>query len=350
MKIGVLLLNFGEPENPTHDEVVPFLERIFALNSPLMGQEGASEAEIRTRSRRLAEDRAPGLIHEYENIGGSPLHAQAREQAAALEEELSRRHRDSVVLVGMQFTDPSVESAIEAARDAGVQYLVSLPVYPICGPSTTVAALNQVDRWFKANSWEVPRRQLSGWHRDRRYLTTRVNAIRAVVDAGGLDLDDPDTRLVFSAHGTPVRYLDDGSRYEEYTREFCASVAEELGVRDYVIGFQNHTNRPGVLWTQPDVEVVIDSIEATRVIVDPVSFMHEQSETLAELDGELRERAEERGLEFHRVPIPYLAPDFVTMLADLVESAIDPGFATSVALQQCRCKPTRGTLCTNGVS
>ena len=35
MKTGVLLLNFGEPEHPTLEEVVPFLERIFSLNAPL---------------------------------------------------------------------------------------------------------------------------------------------------------------------------------------------------------------------------------------------------------------------------------------------------------------------------
>ncbi len=71
MKIGVLLLNFGEPENPTMEEVVPFLERIFTLNSPLLGEGRAGEAEIRERSRQLAEARAPGLIAEYQEIGGS---------------------------------------------------------------------------------------------------------------------------------------------------------------------------------------------------------------------------------------------------------------------------------------
>ncbi|MDR0787479.1 MAG: ferrochelatase [Gemmatimonadota bacterium] len=349
MKIGVLLLNFGEPENPTYEEVVPFLERIFALNSPLMGQGEVSDAEVWARSRRMAEERAPGLMHEYEIIGGSPLHAQAREQAEALQAELARRGHDSVVLLGMQFTDPPVESAVEAARAAGVDFLVPFPVYPICGPSTTVAALNQVDAWFKANPWDVARRDISGWHRHPLYVKTRADAIRAVVESSGLDLSDPDTRLVFSAHGTPVKYLQDGSRYEEYTREFCDAVAVELGSPAYQIGFQNHTNRPGVQWTQPDIEAVIDSVDARRVIVDPVSFMHEQSETLAELDDDLRERAEERGLEYFRVPIPYLASDFVTMMADLVLSAVSPEAEGSVQLHQCRCKPTKGTVCLNGL-
>src|SRR5690606_2572616 len=136
------------------------------------------------------------------------------------------------------------------------------------------------------------------------------------------DLADPATRLVFSAHGTPLRYVEHGSRYVEYVEEFCASLAAEVGAPNYLIGYQNHTNRPGVRWTQPDIETVVGEIDAARIVVDPVPVMHEQSEALAELDGELREFAEGRGLEFFRVPIPHLAPEFIRVLGDLVESAV----------------------------
>jgi len=356
MKIGVLLLNFGEPEEPTLDTVVPFLERIFSLNAPLMGSTAPTEAEVRARSRALAEARAPGLIAEYEEIGGSPLHRQAREQAAALEAELARRGHEAVVLLGMQFTDPSIAEAVAAARAANVDFLVSIPVYPLCGPSTSVAALTEVDRQLAAQEWSVPGLQVTGWHRHPLYLKVRVNAIRSVLEANHLSFDDPRTRLVFSAHGTPIKYLEEGSRYDNYVREICAAVAEELGASDYVLGYQNHTNRPGVKWTQPDIEVAMESVDADRVVVDAVSFMHEQSETLAELDDELRGEVEARGIGFFRVPIPHVAPEFVALLGDLVETAIEtasggPASGSDeplVALYQCRCKPTAGTMCTNG--
>jgi protoporphyrin/coproporphyrin ferrochelatase len=355
MKIGVLLLNFGEPEEPTMEAVVPFLERIFALNAPLMGAGGADAAAVRARSRALAEERAPGLIAEYEEIGGSPLHEQARDQARLLADELARRGHQPTVLLGMQFTEPSIAEAVERARDAGVDFLVGLPVYPLCGPSTSVAALEEMDREVERLDWDVPMRQVTGWHRHPGYLELRVQAIRRVLDENQLSFDDPGTRLVFSAHGTPVKYLEEGSRYDEYVREFCAKVAESLGVSDYVIGYQNHTNRPGIEWTQPDIDKVIADLDAERVVVDAVSFMHEQSETLAELDDELREEAEERGLGFFRVPIPHDAPRFIGVLADLVEEAVSPSDTggggeagpRGVALVQCRCKPTKNAVCTN---
>jgi protoporphyrin/coproporphyrin ferrochelatase len=350
MRTAILLLNFGEPEHATMEEVVPFLERIFNINVSL---EDAEAAEARARSRRLAEARAPGLIEEYELIGGSPLQRQAIEQCELLEAELKGRGHDVVCILGMQFTPPSIADAVRQAREAGAERVVALPIYPLCGPSTTVAALERVDRDMQEQGWPAPLHQVSGWHRHPGYIEMRADAIRRLMQEHGLSFDDPRTRLVFSAHGTPMKYINEGSRYDIYVRDFCASLAAAVGAPSYEIGYQNHTNRP-IDWTQPDVEKVIEEIDADRVVVDAVSFMHEQSETLAELDHELREEAEERGLGFFRVPIPHAAPQFIAVLADLVEpfmtDAVEPGKrpagpVAGLPWLNCRCKP--GASCVN---
>jgi protoporphyrin/coproporphyrin ferrochelatase len=349
-KTAILLLNFGEPEHPTPEEVVPFLERIFNLN---VGLEAGAAAEARERARRLAEARAPGLIEEYELIGGSPLHAQAEEQAELLETELRRRGHDAVTIVGMQFTEPFILDAVRRARALDAERIVALPIYPLCGPSTTVAALDRVEADMRQQLWNVPVHHITGWHRHPAYMKLRADAIRELLAANELSLDDPGTRLVFSAHGTPMKYIREGSRYDIYVRDFCAALAREVGALDYVVGYQNHTNRP-IDWTQPDVETVIAGIDAERVVVDAVSFMHEQSETLAELDHELRGEAEERGLAFFRVPIPHAAPAFVTFMADLVEpfmaGTVSPDACPAERVaglpwEACRCRP--GACCLN---
>ena len=63
MRTGILLLNFGEPERPVMEEVVPFLERIFLMNGGLEpGQEGEAR---RLRARELAERRAPPSLARW---------------------------------------------------------------------------------------------------------------------------------------------------------------------------------------------------------------------------------------------------------------------------------------------
>ena len=344
MKVGIVVLNFGEPEHATLEEVVPFLEKIFMINASLEDLDAYERAK--KRSMQLAEERAPSLIEELEKIGGSPLHAQARAQAEALEKELQRRGHTVKTYQGMQFTRPSIAEAVAAAKADGVERLIGLPVYPLCGPSTTVAALADLSKAVEEADWEVEVREITGWHTHPLYTDLRADAIGAVANENGLNLNDPTTKLVFSAHGTPIKYLQEGSRYEAYVIDSCKRIADALGVVDYVIGYQNHTNRPGVQWTQPDVEKVVEEIDAETIVVDGVAFMHEQSETLAELDHDLREDAEGRGLKYFRVPTPHDDPRLAVVLADLVEPLIADRTAEA-GLRPCLCRERPGVYCLN---
>ena len=343
-KIGVITLNFGEPDEPTPEKVIPFLERIFMQN---MGLEASDPEGAHRRANELARRRAPGLIEEYEEIGGSPLNDQADEHAAALERELRDRGLDVAVYSAFQFTAPFLDETVRRARQDGVSRLVALPVYPLCGHSTTVAALDAVERTLDELDWDVPFTGITGWHKHAAYLDLRVDHIRRFLEENDLDLQDPDTLLYFSAHGTPVKYLVDGSRYDRYVEEHCRDIAEALGAPDFAVGFQNHTNR-GIQWTQPDNEDRIVELAATRLVVDPVSFVHEQSETLAELDHELREFIEEQGKVMYRVPVPHEHPDFPALLATLIQDAMATAGGASGLLAPCRCRPVARTFCTNG--
>lgn len=346
MRIGVLMLNFGEPARPEEQEVLPYLERIFLANASLE----ADVHEVRRRSRELAQRRTPGLIAEYLAIGGSPLGAQAEAQAEALGEELRRRGHDAVALVGMQFTSPSIADAVQQAMAAGADRLVGLPVYPLCGRSTTIAALETMADAASTLGWDGPRLELTGWHRHPAYLQLRADAIARCARQAGLDLADPSIRLVFSAHGTPLRYLDDGTRYDLYVRDYCRAVAGLAGAGEWELGFQNHGNR-SIPWTEPEIDDVVAGVDADAVVVDAPSFMHEQSETLSELDIELREVAETAGVAFHRVPVPHDDGRFPALLADLVEALVAgadlPTALGAPRLEACRCRGANGARCLN---
>jgi ferrochelatase len=138
-KTGVLVINFGEPAEPTRENVEAFLERIFLQNAGLEPDEAAL-----ARARQLARDRAPSLVEEYASMGGSPLDAQARAQASALDALLRARGHDVRTYAAFQFVPPLVRESVAAARADGVETLVAMPVYPLCGKSTTEAAILDV--------------------------------------------------------------------------------------------------------------------------------------------------------------------------------------------------------------
>ncbi len=344
MTTGVVVLNFGEPSEPEREAVVGYLERIFFANADL--EEYDSEAAARERSRKLAQRRAPGLIEEYEEIGGSPLNPQATRQAEALGDRLRERGFDARTYVGMQYTEPFIDDAARAAMEDGVDRLIGFPAYPLCGPSTNVISLDELEEAVEALDWDVPVQAITGWHKHPTYNRLRAENIEQYAEEAGVALRDPETALVFSAHGTPRHYLQEGSRYDIYVEEFCSVVASLLGVEEYHIGFQNHENRD-IPWTEPEVEDLVADLEATRVVVEPISFLHEQSETLSELDVELREEAGEAGLEFYRVPIPHDDDRIPAVFADLVEPFLADFDPEYYQYRQCQCRDVPGTMCLN---
>jgi ferrochelatase len=239
-----------------------------------------------------------------------------------------------------------VRESVAAARADGVETLVVVPVYPLCGKSTTEAAILDVHAALADLSWAPQVLAVSGWHHHPEYIALRAGHVRAFMDTHRLDPSDSDTLLYFSVHGTPIKYLEEGSRYDRYVEEHCRDVAARIGVDRYAVGFQNHTNRR-VRWTQPDNEDRIRGAPERRLVVVPISFMHEQSETLAELDHGVRSFAESLGKEFHRVPVPHDSPRFHGVLANLVEGLLAGARAPLFA--RCRCVGAVGTWCTNGM-
>lgn len=343
MKSAVILLNFGEPAEASADHVIPFLERIFSANAGL--DSGVDPDGVRRRSRQLAEKRAPGLIADYNRIGGSPLVPQATAQALALRLELERRHCRADVYVAYQFIEPLIDQIVEQVLEAGVKNIVGFPYYPLCGFSTNVAAIRDLREAVESASTEATLTTVAGWHFHPSFISLWTDQIRSYAGSSGLRLGDPDTLLYFSAHGTPIKYLEAGSRYDRYVVETCQAIASALNVSSFELGYQNHSNR-GIPWTQPDNETLIREIDAQRVVVVPISFMREQSETLSELDLDFRESVEDLGMEFFRVPVPHDAAALTHLVADLIEPLLRDGRSDHAGLAACRCAP--GSFCTNG--
>jgi len=347
MSTGVVLLNFGEPSEPDREIVLEYLTRIFFDNADL--EEADSEEAAWERSRELARRRLPSLMEEYEEIGGSPLQGQAGDQADGISERLAERGHDIEVYHAMQFMDPLISEMGTILADDGIDSVIAVPIYPLCGPSTTVSSIDALEGAVEeVDGYDPEFTAITGWHRVPAYNRLRAEGIREFAESEGLEFNDPDTAFVFSAHGTPIKYLEEGSRYDKYVREHAEAIANIVGIDEYQIGYQNHSNR-GIEWTEPDTEDVVENLEgeAERVVVEPMSFMHEQSETLVELDIDLREDAEDVGLDLYRVPVPHDDERFPTLLADTIEpflSDLDPAY---YQLRQCECRNEPGTYCYN---
>ena len=151
--------------------------------------------------------------------------------------------------------------------------------------------------------------------------------IRAQADLLGLALKQIGgaPRVLFSAHGLPKKVIEKGDPYQIQVEMTAQAIVTALGhdTLDWQICYQS---RVGPLeWIGPSTEAEIHRAgqEGKALVVQPVAFVSEHSETLVELDIEYAHLAKEAGVpQYLRVPALGNHPLFIEALASLVRRAL----------------------------
>ncbi len=316
--LGVILLNMGGPTSL--DSVRPFLENLF-LDREIISF-GPMEFARTPLARFIAKRRAESVKKNYAMIGGkSPIAELSQQQALALQDRLKGHYGDAVrvrVEVGFSYWHPFIREAMEALQRDGYDRIFLMPLYPHYSKTTTGSC-------FK--TW----RDL---HRARGNRAFKVQSVKAypVEDAfiralnrridEGLARFPAERRarvtLLFSAHGTPVSLVEEGDPYSHQIRATMQEVMRRREEqRDYHLSFQSKVGP--AKWLTPDTVEKTRELAATGVrdlLVVPIAFVTDHIETLHELGIELREDAEEAGIEhFEVMPALNDAEEYIEALA-----------------------------------
>ena len=311
MRRAVILMNLGGPDSP--QAVRPFLYNLFsdpaiiglptALRLPLA-------SVIAARRNRTAQQ-------IYAHLGGSsPLLANTRAQAAALAAALGDGSR---CFVAMRYWHPLTAAAVAAIKAWPPDEIVLLPLYPQFSSTTTGSSLAA---WRS----EAVRQGLSAATRIIGSYPTAPGFVAALAAslAQRLDADAGPLRVLFSAHGLPLKIVRAGDPYAQEVEQTAAAVAAALGrpQLDWRVCYQS---RVGPLpWLGPSIDEELRHAGRDRVgvVVAPISFVSEHSETLVELDRDYRRLAEQYGVPaYRRAPAVGTDPRFITALAELVRGA-----------------------------
>lgn len=318
-RVGVLLFNLGGPD--TLDDVRPFLFNLFAdpdiIRLPWRALQKPLAWMISTQ--RYKKSRT-----YYEKIGGgSPLRRITDEQARALEAALARRGMNARAYVAMRYWKPYTEEALEQIMRDDISHLVVLPLYPQFSISTTGSSLNRVNTLVIENGYRLPTTSVvCSYEDDEGYIA----ALAASVAEKLAEFPDPDrAHILFSAHSIPVSYVKQGDPYLEQTERTVELVMQRLGKdRPYTLSFQSKVGP--VEWLSPATDATVRRLASEGVeqlLMVPVSFVSEHSETLYEMDILYGELAQEVGIKHYlRVPTMNCRTDFIDALASLVERAI----------------------------
>lgn len=310
-KIAVILCNLGGPDSP--EAVKPFLFNLF--NDPAII---SLPNPFRFFLAKLISSRREKTAQEiYEFIGGkSPLLELTEAQAKALEEKLSDEAEEYKTFIAMRYWHPFTKDAAEKVKQYQPDEVVILPLYPQFSTTTSESSVKEWKKYF--DHTEV--KTVCCYHDDDDFIASHAALLqKALAKAKGK------VRILFSAHGLPKKVIEKGDPYQWQVEQTADLVMEKIGKdgKDFVVCYQS---KVGPLeWISPSTEdeIIRAGKDGVGVIIVPIAFVSEHSETLVELDIEYKHLADEHKVpEYIRVPALGEEENFINSLAKLCKNAV----------------------------
>ena len=311
MKKAVILFNLGGPDKL--ENVEPFLFNLF--NDPAI----ISVPSIfrYPLAKFISKRRAPIAKNIYREIGNkSPILELTQDQAKSLENNLLEKG-DYKCFIVMRCWRPRASDVIKKVREYNPEEIILLPLYPQFSASTSGSSINEWNKICKKENYKVKTKTICCYPTENYFIESHVSLIKKTLE----EVKNKNFKLIFSAHGLPENKIKKGDPYqwqvEETVKEIILKIKNEN--LDYILSYQS---RVGPLkWIGPSTDEIIVkySKEKKGIVIVPVAFVSEHSETLVELDIEYKKLAEKNDCSFYkRVPALGVEETFIKGLEELV--------------------------------
>jgi ferrochelatase len=296
--IGVLLAQLGTPDAPTPQAVRPYLREFLSDTRvvdlpPLFWQPILRLIILNTRPKRSA-----ALYQRIWTAEGSPLRIYSEAQAAGVQARLGERFR---VRLGMRYGQPRISDAMAAFAQEGIDRILVLPLYPQFSITTTGSIYDAVveSAFGRPGGLRPDRRRVmpalrfaAPYYDDPGYIGALAATLRETLGDTGPNV------LLFTFHGVPKRYVDEGDPYRRQCGVTARLLADALGLKPghWRVSFQSRFGREE--WLQPYTDATLARLGAKKLdalLVACPGFTADCLETIDEIGHEGRHTFEEAG-------------------------------------------------------
>ncbi|MBN2823774.1 MAG: ferrochelatase [Campylobacterales bacterium] len=286
-KQALLLFNMGGANNV--EEVELFLRNMFSDKyilpiNPLM-RKLVGNIIIKKRLKAVQNN-------FKEHLGGkSPLTQLTQTLVDKLQTQL-----DMPIFIAMRYVPPFALDALKACQSQGIEELILFPMYPQCSTTTTISSVEEIQEHCKVLNYQPKMKILCNYYDDRDYIQASFDKI---IEALG-ERNPKEYDLIVSSHGLPISIARSGDVYEKQIEANFSALKlylELQGVhfRDTKLVYQSKVG--GGRWLEPALDTTIRNPKNLKVLIYPIAFTIDNSETLFELDIETREIADKIGYE-----------------------------------------------------
>ena len=312
MRKAIILFNLGGPDKL--ENVEPFLFNLFndpaILNLPTL---------LRYPLAKLISNRrAPVAKKIYAELGGSsPILKLTKEQSDALEIKLNQTQEEDEYkcFIIMRCWNPRAKDVIKDVQLYGPDEVVLMPLYPQYSAATSGSSIKEWKDVCRKNNYHVKTSTICCYPTDLNFINAHTKEIIKKIK------DLKNFKLIFSAHGLPEKNIKKGDPYQWQVEQSVKKIVENLNDEnlDWILSYQS---RVGPLkWIGPSTETIIieNSKLGKHIVLVPIAFVSEHSETLVELDIEYKEIADANGCKnYTRVPALGINEDFIKAMSELI--------------------------------
>ena len=312
MKKAVILFNLGGPDKL--ENVKPFLFNLFydpaIINLPKIFRYPIAKF--------ISKKREPIAKKIYEEIGGSsPILKLTYEQANNLEKNLNNKNNGNnyKCFVIMRCWHPRAQEVIHEVKKYQPDEVILLPLYPQYSAATSGSSIKEWHDICNKEKYKIKTSTICCYPTDKNFIKAHKDEIKKKI----YNLDN--FKLIFSAHGLPEKNIKDGDPYQWQIEQSVKTIVEELNIDklDWILSYQS---RVGPLrWIGPATDDVIikNSKKRKNIVLVPIAFVSEHSETLVELDIEYKKLANDNGCgQYIRIPALGINKDFINTLTDII--------------------------------
>ena len=300
-----MITNFGGPRDLL--EIETFLSALFA-DKELIG---------RTLPiwflRYLAKKRTKRVMSRYLSIGGSsPVYCNTEFLAEKLSSILNAK-----VLTFYRYLTDTHEVVLKRLEEACEREIRVLPLFPQFSYTTTGSAVHFFHNNLSKRTAEKLR-WIRSYPDDEWYITLIRRQIEEFISEKNLKKDE--LFFLFSAHGLPKRFINNGDTYEHECELSYASVMKCFPEVEGILAYQSRFGFGR--WLAPTVQDICNRIEKYSgcrkiVLFIPISFTCDNLETLFDIEQLYMPYIKCKGLQPYRLPCFNVRSDWVETMAKI---------------------------------
>ena len=304
-----MLLNMGGVNNL--NEVELFLRNMFADKYILQ-----TNALMRKFiGNIIVKKRLNEAIENYKILGGkSPL--------LEITNSLCKKIEDKINLPTypiMRYTPPFAKDILNKLKEQGIKELIVFSMYPHYSTTTTKSSLEDLKDTLKELNYNPKLKIVDRYFDNQDYINLQANLIKDKLGS----LDASKITLLISAHGLPISIIKKGDPYQKEIESNFTKLTKTL--QDMQINFKDtklvYQSRVGSgAWLEPNLADILRNPKSLDVLIFPISFTVDNSETVFELSIEHKEIAQKIGYNYYDVcKCPNDRDDFVEFIIENIK-------------------------------